>query len=487
MKKIIEKVQKNKLLFSIFILFAFCLFIFITSGFNGAIVKDWYGIIAFIDNITHTTENGSGILAEMVWAICLIPVLLLFKNKYVFSEKKIPFKERIEIIWPMLLVTCAILILALGTSSAFEYFNVEEFFAILILCTFVGFFEELLCRGWLQNEFIERFGKDRKGVLFSITLSGLIFGTMHFMNYFAGRDLISTILQVVSAVTFGIYIGSIYFKTKNIWTCVFLHGLWDFAVLMMTLNKSISCGTMSEPTAVIPQLIAIVIMDLPGILTALKLLERVSLEKTINPKKRFTEEEIAGSERFNKVVSSIQLVIVSILSTTFIFIGVFLVGSPETKDACMLYETEIVSNVSFTDIDYTNYDLLINDYSYNIEAFEDKIVITDKEYGGKIEVYIPNIHSFAVIELDGKYIIEVLARPNEDGMVFYSDYINTSVVGSENFLENLKSSFTSLELPSVRDIGYYTTVNNEKYLWYRTIYETYYIKKGKTFKQLIAE
>ena len=104
---------------------------------------------------------------------------------------------------------------------------------LIVGCFFVGVAEEFLCRGWLLNEFLERFGDTKKGVWYSIFVSGIIFGLIHLGNiYSMGQSVPQTIIQVISAAGTGIVFGLIYYKTKNIWSVVVLHGLWDFSIFL---------------------------------------------------------------------------------------------------------------------------------------------------------------------------------------------------------------------------------------------------------------
>ena len=57
------------------------------------------------------------------------------------------------------------LIFGLGSGAIFVGKPVVN---LLIGCFLVGVAEEFLCRGWLFNEFLERFGETKKGVWFSI-------------------------------------------------------------------------------------------------------------------------------------------------------------------------------------------------------------------------------------------------------------------------------------------------------------------------------
>ena len=486
MKKIWKKIENNKILFCLLLFIVLLLFMFLTTGLNGTIVSGWYGLTNYIYRLTTETSSGRQILGEITWALLLIPLILAFKNRYIFSEKRLGFKETIKIIWPMLLMIFSIMILRLSQGNAFTRFNFKEFVATLILCFFVGVFEEILCRGWLQNELIERFGKTRKDVILSIVFSGLIFGSIHIMNFFVGQELIGTIIQVISADIFGIYIGSIYYKTKNIWVCILLHGLWDFAIFMGSLNVTTACTTLSQPAPIGSGLISNLLFDLPGILIALKILEKVSLEKTINPKSKFTQEEIEKSETFKSRVSIAQIVVVSIFSFMFVF-GGLMTAFVEPEDVCMNYEKVTIDNYSFTTLGYVNYDIDLQDYIINVKVSDDKLVLYDMQSTKSVEVSVPKITDFGVIKKDDKYIVMAIGRPEEDYMVYYSDFIDIKKINKEDYLDKYKDSFKILELPEIVALGYYTSSEGEIYPWFRTTYDTFYFKDKDKIKQLVIE
>ena len=56
---------------------------------------------------------------------------------------------------------------------------------------------------------------------------------MHLGNIFTmGQSVALTIAQILGAAATGVFFGVIYYKTKNIWTVVALHGLWDFSLFL---------------------------------------------------------------------------------------------------------------------------------------------------------------------------------------------------------------------------------------------------------------
>lgn len=103
----------------------------------------------------------------------------------------------------------------------------------LILFLTAGMREELLFRGIAFN-FIKATGElSRPMVIIASVISALLFGILHFSNYFFGQDLLSTLCQVVYASAIGIFFAAVYFRTKNIWANIAVHFFFDFAHVNM--------------------------------------------------------------------------------------------------------------------------------------------------------------------------------------------------------------------------------------------------------------
>ena len=87
----------------------------------------------------------------------------------------------------------------------------------LIIFVFVGINEELFCRGYCMTVL-----KQTKKPWVPIIVSAIIFSAMHSMN--GGISL----LAYVNLFLFGIFMGYLFMKTKNIWTCIGYHITWNY-------------------------------------------------------------------------------------------------------------------------------------------------------------------------------------------------------------------------------------------------------------------
>jgi len=100
---------------------------------------------------------------------------------------------------------------------------------MIISCVSIGLFEEILFRGLILGTLLKNLGSSRKGLFFSVIFSSLLFGLVHFNNYFSGKaDLVETLCQVGYATFIGVAFSAILIRCDfSIWWCIVLHALFD--------------------------------------------------------------------------------------------------------------------------------------------------------------------------------------------------------------------------------------------------------------------
>lgn len=524
MKKIIEKINSNKTLFSITIIVLFLLFMLITSGFNGVFEK-WPGVLAYIElifnNLYRYTYYGKQALGELFWILLLIPVLLIFKNKYIFTQKKEGFFKSLLKAWPLLIFIVILLIQSIKSVST--AINPMEVFALVLLTFAVGVFEELACRGWLLNEFVERFGDTRKNVIFSILMSSFAFGIIHIINFFGGQPLVMTLAQIIGAMSMGIALGAIYYRTKNIWTVAFIHGFWDFAVFFAQINDGTACitNTVENASAILAifYLFSILLQEIPGIGNALLLLGKDELNDGLSKEKqeKLTEEDKKSSKGFRKVIT-IVLIIYLVL---WAFIAIF-VAKKNENNVCPAYINKEVKEYSEKIINNTEYQIVAenkvnttncitdNDltknsneisnnsenlncisekterYYYNFKINDDNKVVINSDNNNIILDY-NDVVSLVVYENTNFYTILISAYNDSGDIVIYnSNYMTKNNIRNDiNYLNELKNSFKQILLPNIYQLGYFEESGNDyKYPLFISGLEDRYIldQNGTIFK-----
>lgn len=447
--------KKNKK--SIFIYFLEMLIVFILID---GVITVLPSVIS--NNITYY-KYGTELLLEVIYAALVLIVMILFKNSYVFTAKKQKFVKSITLGFPMLIIAAISL---LGSLSSLDGFNFGNFINLLLLTIFIGIAEEFLCRGWLQNEFIERYGDTKKHIVLSLLFSSLIFGLIHFSNMLAGQDLFTTIVQVIQATSAGLLLGSIYYKTKNIWAVIFLHSIYDFCLMIGDLNLIKDC-TFNTPTTgiVLYNTFSTLVLSAINIVGALLVLKRTNLKDG------------------TKVIDKNDKRLVSMLITLFVVLmlpfQVFIDGY-EDYQVCYEYNSKNVNyndiethypyhnkyNINYTrDVYVGENDKIETKYSFEFFINNDGLLeIRNKNNNDFTVLDYKNIKSFEVIENFSSFLV-VINSTDTETKIYYSNFFNkSSLSNTQSFLDEFKKSFKTYDLPYIKEIGYMTLINeNYKY------------------------
>ena len=406
-------------------------------------------------------KYGRQVIIEGVCAILILIVLLLFKNSYVFTEKKQGFLKSLLVGGYITVFSTFMLIGSL--SEVLGNINILDLGSLALYCLLIGIFEEFLCRGWIQNEFIERFGKNRKQVITSICLSGLVFGFLHLTNVFAGQTLFETIMQVLQTTSVGILLGAIYFRTKNIWSVVALHGFYDFAIMIGEVNSLRDCSAASvvATSAKVYDTVTSILLVLFYLLSAFIILRKSKVNSLVEEKEKVTAVDIKKETKTNRVVGAILAVLLLV---------VFLPLEPDNyEDSYVCYEydkveiNEYVTHYSHKD-EYVM--RVVEDNFDNSQTIHEYILFTDEETG-KVGIkdvalnevtYVSsdNIYGYTVIENEDTYSILIFGDEDTYGSVVYYGIIQKDEAISPNYVSEKIDKIEEYMLPVVTDIGYLT-------------------------------
>ena len=100
------------------------------------------------------------------------------------------------------------------------------FYAVICLC--VGLFEELAFRGCALMILLKKRTSTRLGVFMAIFWSSILFGAVHLANIFISSPG-AVLLQIGYSALIGGLCCLVLLETANIWICVFIHALYNFA------------------------------------------------------------------------------------------------------------------------------------------------------------------------------------------------------------------------------------------------------------------
>lgn len=111
-------------------------------------------------------------------------------------------------------------------SQAFETMSLNPVYLLLTVCIFAPFVEEFIYRGLFLNGLLKRYSPK-----IAITLSALIFAIAH-----------RNIPQGINAFLLGLLLATVYYKTRSLYLCIFMHFINNFCAQFIYL---LSLGTVS--------------------------------------------------------------------------------------------------------------------------------------------------------------------------------------------------------------------------------------------------
>ena len=131
----------------------------------------------------------------------------------------------------------------LGTVEEFTKGWLINLITLFFMMLFSGLFEELAFRAVLNDAVIYQFRSSKHVFLISAVVTSLVFGAAHVI----GSDL-STMSAIGQASMKTLFTGIIglaflllYWKTRNIWACGLVHGIYDF---LASFSRAFSGNTM---------------------------------------------------------------------------------------------------------------------------------------------------------------------------------------------------------------------------------------------------
>lgn len=465
MNNLFNNLKKNNKIFTIVIVVFFFLISSFIMGING-----YNGLAMFLTNLfnylLNNTSFGSSILLQFVCIILIMPILV-FRKKIIFKKSKSSFFKSLLLVWPV------IIFLVIKFIGNLRYILVSkiswyEILSLLILVFLVGLFEELFFRGWLQNELLEKLEKRKKSVIISIIVSSIIFGLVHIC---ANQNIFVKLDRFLIPAVFGLVVGSLYYKTRNLWSIVFLHAFWDFVTMFSDINITSTCVIdTGEFTNSIPLsfLLSTLIMIIPLLITVAMMF--IKHDKVLKKDKELNKDKLKNSnlKKFLSIGVIIYLIIYAIIN--FKPIG-------ELPDVCGKYISKEPKNYSEQLFDYTEYNLEINKptnkdkvvmdgsvtvlgmeyYEYDFKITKNNkllLNVNDKQY--KFDYH--NVLNMAVYKTGDTYnIILLTLNKNGNFIVYYSNYLSQYNISDDSeFVEKFMGSFRQIIVPvTVQSIGTY--------------------------------
>ena len=434
-------------------------------------------VYSYVNYSFTNSKYGITLVAEMMAFFFLFLFLILIGKRNIFTEKRESFFKSIALGIPVLIFTAVLLIAGVGTILQEGHLHLPNFITVFFLCLFIGLFEESLCRGWLLNSFLDKLGKNRKGVLLSIVLSGFLFGCLHLTNILAGQSFFLTLIQVAQTFMIGMVLGIIYFRTKNIWSVAFLHAFYDFAAFLSDVNALKDCQFVSTlPSSYYIYMVCSTLVICTFYFLSFFLLARkTKVNALVEEKEELLPEDVAKDER-KKLLCCISMIAVwflqSLVPVHFEMDEIEVcytyeekeklqhVASFYTLDTYSLeysFYSEIEPNPSFQDLFHSsNYSI---SYYFSLEEGTLQIIRQDTLEKKEID---HNILQYILYEDETRYVLYYLKNVDEDSTLYYVSILKKDLNSDYDLFAYLEHhTFTSYVLPDVAKIGTYQEKNNE--------------------------
>jgi len=181
----------------------------------------WIVAYVVLTSLADQLSEAVGVVKSATAVLHIAMTLILFfwiwkndlQEKYGFCRSAVPARRFLYYL-PLVLIAST----AFWGGIRLQYgFPGAALYMISMCC--VGFLEEVIFRGFLFR------AMEKDNLRSAIIVSALTFGIGHIVNLFngSGRDLTSSIIQIVFAVQIGFVLVFIFYHGKSLIPCILFH------------------------------------------------------------------------------------------------------------------------------------------------------------------------------------------------------------------------------------------------------------------------
>lgn len=459
-----NKKKHNIIFYTLFMILMFIIVAEIISGVGTVLLAQYF------NKIVNFNKYGEQMYFEIAVSLTILIVILLSGNIYIFKCKKEKLSTSLKKGWPLYIIMAFTTLPSVIISILEHGIKIDNLITLTIYCAAIGIYEELLCRGWLQNEFIERFGSNKKGVIKSIVISSFIFGLMHITNLSIQSPL-ETLTQIINAIAMGMVLGSIYYKTQNIWSVIILHAVWDYSILFLDHTLLMDCIYVGSPSInyILTSSLTTILLSVYYIISSIIIMRSENTVK--NDKLVFEDNKQTKKKLFIVAAIFLVLTFASALLPT---------EEKDYKLECYDFGQINIDEYEIHKIVKNKYEIEYNEYKYSFYIENERAIIQNIVTNETLVLPYNNVDIISVIENNGKYLLIINTL---DYNVYYSSFINiNNMANGKDYLIKISESFEEKHFPSSSFYGYITLEEDSyKYPCLITYYNEMYIidKNGK--------
>ncbi|WP_255434070.1 CPBP family intramembrane glutamic endopeptidase [Carboxylicivirga sp. M1479] len=207
----------------------------------------------------------------------LVYIIVSIKIPFHFSGK---FKTKDSIFYLPIIIY--LVIFSGGFSNIinynFETRNQIHFYLFSLNTLVSAFLEEILFRGLIFGLLLNAYLNKINGIVKSVVLSGVLFGSIHLLNIWTMPDtsIQGVLNQIYAASCLGIMYATVYLKTRSILTLSIIHFLSNFLALLGThefssTTEAINVSQSTFLTALIEEVVRLIIYGIPILISILLL------------------------------------------------------------------------------------------------------------------------------------------------------------------------------------------------------------------------
>ena len=200
------------------------------------------------DQLSETVGVTKSVTAVLHIAMSLILFFWIRNNnlseKYGFRKSAVPAKRFLYYL-PLIIIAST----AFWGGIKLQYGFPEALLYFISMCC-VGFLEEVIFRGLLFR------AMEKNNLKAAIIVSALTFGLGHIVNLFngSGKDLASSVTQIIFAVLVGFVLVLIFYHGKSLIPCILFHSANN------ALKVFSAEGTLNPHTEMVLNLVLIVVV-----------------------------------------------------------------------------------------------------------------------------------------------------------------------------------------------------------------------------------
>lgn len=199
--------------------------IFIIIALIALIVFELLDIVYTNDETLNALLNG--IIPRLIAGIALLALTIILGCKKILLPDLKSLHNHLLWCIPCFLVVLANFPFTALIGGPAKILRTDLIALFILECLSIGFMEELLFRGLLQDTVNQLLENKPNREIFTVLITSAIFGLSHLLNLFAGADIGATFLQVGYSFLIGAMLSAIIIKTNNIWLCVILHAMFN--------------------------------------------------------------------------------------------------------------------------------------------------------------------------------------------------------------------------------------------------------------------